>query len=104
MGSSEKVLKSVESQLISYTSKENKIGFENLGVWEIGGKTTAFNLVIKQIKENKLLVQAIGRYKKLRIREIRIPLYVKMNYMNGSKHFSLDHMYIWNQEQWFLKV
>ena len=52
---------------ISRTSKGNKNWFEESGVRDIWGKIT-----MKQI-----LVRVIERFQKLRVREIRIPLYVK---------------------------
>ena len=60
----------VDKNWFEKTVRETKIGSKNRRVREIGDKTTVFE------EEKRLLVRVIGRFEKLRVRKIGIPLYL----------------------------
>ena len=60
------------------TSKGDKIWFENWEIQEIWIKVAVFDSLVREGKQH--LVQVIERFKKSRVWEIRIPLYVILKY------------------------
>ena len=57
--------------------RETKISSRNWEVRNTGGKITA-----KQVQGKQLLVRVIGVFEKSRVREIGVPLYLKLKKIN----------------------